>query len=89
MGDESDQNSHLGQTLSSLPMFILLGALFVAVLWWIEPVRYHVFRATIDVHPVVAKRALEDDSDRIVSLACQHWEIEERPDACFEALRET
>jgi hypothetical protein len=74
MSDSPDDASRVGHAVGAFPVIILLGALFLAVLWWIEPVRYHVFRAAVQVHPAVAERALHDESNRIVMLGCTRFE---------------
>ena len=84
----STQNmARVGDTAGALPIFILLAALFVAVCWWTEPFRYHVFDMTVGVHPTVAQRAMFDDSERIVMLGCNEFDATQRAGLANRWLR--
>lgn len=69
----SHTDGRVGTGLGSVPILLLLGALFVAVVWWIEPCRYRVMEQSVQLHPAVAERALFDESERIVMLGCNQF----------------
>jgi hypothetical protein len=86
MSDGGRHDAPVGENLGGLPILILLGALFVAAAWWVEPLRFRLMQTSVQLHPTIAERALHDDSERIVMLGCNQFDASARADVAERIL---
>ncbi|MGM0559256.1 MAG: hypothetical protein ACQEVA_22930 [Myxococcota bacterium] len=88
MSSEATEGAKVGDVVGALPLLVLLVGLLVSVAWWIEPVRYAGMRVVVPVHETFAKRAVLDDSERIMMLGCKQFDRADRAELAETLLEE-